>query len=705
MNRSQPHSSIKLFLLGLMAVLHFQAGAEEFNHLNLTDAMESEVLRDNSDLEGESDLYRQINQYLIENRLKIEERYLSNLRNPSIWGGMNHIGLRFSKGFGDFSIELKRDVAPDLFSDDKWLVTDTFEVVVDATKLLSRLKNEEAIEISEQNLALFAGVSFRRKYTYMHFSDSYEMALGFNLDKLFSGHNSFKKGAYLDLGPDEFIKREDSFSLQAGGLGTIPLTSGIGAHFGALIKYQNLATATVQGVTLEDESYDGEKLRISAEKTKEFSVGAVTGVVADFFNILRLSLLKFEINYSLSESHKGYYSLSQQAIDEYKGNDHFHSNIQSLLSHKSYDKDLLKEFLVTEEERKTENLKTKYSLLLYGGHKQAETEQIDLTSQNQSKRFFRHNFSKSIYRDNIFSHLFSGVFKALLNLPMVVNQDEYRDDFLRVEYESEKDLVKSKEDLRVTEGEEKLSMNFKTSYFSYRLKKKPKEKLIKLLDHFSGVDPEIVARIERGELSHSVNFESIFSIGKDGLEHMHNLSYQDVYAIIDKSCDAQRKKGLFDFLKGLLKICERKLMRSYDRYNLERITKDYTNEAYELCSGDYQTYRKSKFWVSPRRKRLFFQSCMQQRLRKSEKEVQGELPIWRLATLMKDFQDQVPSKLHYYELFGYANMHVHGELSGENEHGQSFFHNFREGMFKGLGVVSNEKSRLGLRSPASANQL
>ena len=86
------------------------------------------------DISEESPLYQEITNYLDLHSDEIARRELDLVdqgRNLSIVGGMNHVGINFTKGFGTFSIELKREVAPDLFHDERWLVTDTFNIYID----------------------------------------------------------------------------------------------------------------------------------------------------------------------------------------------------------------------------------------------------------------------------------------------------------------------------------------------------------------------------------------------------------------------------------------------------------------------------------------------------------------------------------------------------------------------------------------------
>ena len=657
------------------------------------------------DLTEESPLYREILGYLNANHQQIAQRQLREIDNGlKAWGGLNHVGLSFSKGFGDFSIELKRQVAPDLFDDERWLVTDTFDIYIDASHVLSNLKDQEVIDISEKNLALFAGITFKRSYTHVHFADTYEKALGFNLDKLFFSFKNYQNANILNLAPSEFIKKEDSFSLQAGGLGSIPITSGLAAHVGALLTYQKLGITTVLGVSEEDASYQGERLRISSEKSKEVSAGVTAGLVADFLGLLQISLLKFDFSYGLKDSYKLYLSFSQNDLLFLKENPDVFSALTKTLKHQLGRKEVLLPYLVSEEQRRLETSKLKYSVLIYGGFKNIRTEHIDISKGGNIYTFFRHNYERSRYKENVFSRLFHVLMKAGTKLSSFINRDRFETDNVRVEYESSHNLIETKGDLVFNQEKSNLSLNFMRDFYAYKLRKKEKKRVLDLLDHFSGADPRLADQIEKGLVSRSVSFNTMFSMGGEALENFHNLSKSKVYKVFEESCEASRS-GLKSFFGRFLKTCERSLKKSYDLYQKERLYSNYTSALYISCERDLLSYKSKRRRTSARRKRMFLESCLQKKAQKSVQKLVEEIPLWQLSFLMRNIHKRVPSKVHFYQLFGFKNVFVHGEFTGKNSQELSVNHHFREGLFKGLGTVSNSMKSLGLRAPANVNSL
>ncbi|MCR9204157.1 MAG: hypothetical protein NXH75_06245, partial [Halobacteriovoraceae bacterium] len=600
---------MRFFLLSLLTLSQafFSYEAKAFDHFKLNENELENSRFKNFDLLEDTPLYREILGYLNVHRNRIAQGQLDQIdagRDLRIWGGMNHVGINFNKGFGDFSIELKRETAPDLFDDTRWLVTDTFNIFIDASKVLSNLKNEEIIDISDKNLAAFAGITFKRSYKHIHFADSYEESLGFNLDKLFFAFKNFRGIQSLAIGEGEIIQKEDSFSLQAGGIGTIPLTSGLAAHAGALVKYQKMSNLLIQGLLPDERSYESERVRISSQKSKEFRVGVSAGLVADLLGVLQLTLLRFDFEYSLFDSHTFYLSLSDSDLDEISSTEKLVQGFQNLLKQKSISASDFAPYLVSEEVRKKELSRMKYMALIYGGYKDSKTEHIQITKDGKVKTFFRHNFERSQYRENIFSKLFNVVVKSFLKLNTLVNKSVVETDKVRMEYDSEKNLLKSKGDLVFGKSDSKLSVNFMRDYSSYKLSKRERKRLLKLLDHFSGADPILADNIASGVIKKSIEFSTLFSMGHDAMVFFHELPVASVHRVFDEACEAGRS-GLRGFFERLLKTCEKKLKRKYDAYMIEWSVSDYNNGTYESCKNDFKRYKKRKFFVSKRRKRLF----------------------------------------------------------------------------------------------------
>lgn len=654
-------------------------------------------------LGNENPIFREVTQYFNEHSNAIASEQIDEIRESGglqAWGGLNHIGLSFSKGFGNFSVELRRDVAPDLFSDDLWIATDQFDLYISATHLLGNLRDEEIIDITDEQLGLFAGVTFKRSYTYVHYEESYEKALAYNLDKLFFSYLNFRSENYLQIERGELLKKEDSISLAVGAAGNASIGTGLAAHVGALVKYNKLSYVTLQGVSADEVNYQGEWLRIASEKSSTLSAGVSAGVVADFLGVLQVSLLKYDFNYSLKESYSFALSFDDTDRDILANQSSLGREVASVLKQEEADERALAPYIVSHEQRKELAKDSRYQLLLFGGKKKAKTTHYKITKEDHLHSFFSHNFESGSYRQNIFSKLFGIVLKSFLDLKSIISNSEERSRAVTIQYKNKTNLIESKKDLLYQEddSEEKLSLNFIRNYYAYKGSRNNREELVEYLEKYSGVDPLVIDQVESGLLDKSLRFYSKYSMTKDGIDYFNHLNPEEVYKIFDRICDSSRPRGFFGWLSSLFSSCERKLKSQYDLYQIELSSNALDAKMYKRCESDMKSYSRRRGYLSSSRKRKYMNSCLQRLAQKSQSQRDRELPVWRMAKFMDHFLNKAESKVYYFQLFGVANVHVYGQVSGTTHSEQSFIHHFSEGNFKGIDLISNFQKNNGLKT-------
>ena len=142
----------------------------------------------NGDLSKEHPLYKKIMDEFSLQYQEIGQRQAERAlagKDVFVGGGLNKIGIRYGKDFVDFRVNIERQLSPDLFDDERWIVRDMFSFEIKASTLLSKLSEAGTIEIGESQYALFAGLSFKRQFTWVHFANSYNDGLTRNFQKLF----------------------------------------------------------------------------------------------------------------------------------------------------------------------------------------------------------------------------------------------------------------------------------------------------------------------------------------------------------------------------------------------------------------------------------------------------------------------------------------------------------------------------------------
>lgn len=625
-----------------------------------------------------------------------QAREVLNQRQGFYLGGLNNVGYTFRKGFTFFDINVERQIAPDLFDDVRYIVNDKFEINIEASKLFGKLNSQGLIAISEQQLAAFAGITFKRSYRYVHFADNYEDALVMDLHKLFMSFNLLKQHNYLELEEHEILQREDFLSAQVGGVVVAPIQPGIGLVAGGLGKFDSLFKLEIQAVGEKEQAYPGERLRINYEKTKGRSISASLALEAEFLRFLRLTLLSYDFNYRYEESNKTYLSFKDEDIPLIQSNSLVGEELAKLVVGKSFDPKAFAGFTVNHELRQLERQSSRYMVLLYGGLRDHETEHIRLGTGEQLKTFFRHNFEMIKYYENIWSRLINSFFKSFLQINTLVNHDYSDTKKLTIEYKATENLLAMQRSLTPSQesGEdEALSLNFSREFYTAKTSKKSrKKKALELLDHLSGADPLAATLLQQDQLYGPLTLKTHATVKDAGVAYFNSLDYSKVQGIIKSVCSVH-SQTIWDWIRNLFGGCRSKLNKSFDYYHREYAFYPVTGKLYQQCARENRNKRFS------RRKHLLIEKCIQLATFKKSTERQ-EIPLWRLRDFAQTLHKQSENKIDLIDFFGLENVFLHGSFKAQSANGPFLTH-FNEGAFRGLGVVDHYMRQENMRSPAS----
>lgn len=683
-------------IFGLLIVLSPPLKSQEIELTNLSNKSLPMEILDNT-LNGKTDIYSQIAKEFdleYENIGRREAlRVLSN-NALSITGGLNSIGLSYKKPFVSFSVSVDRNLAPDLYDDKRWIVTDTMTIDIDASKVLGNLKDSNAIDISEKNLAAFAGVVFKRKFTWIHFASSYEEGLMRDFQKLFMPFNLMSFENISKLGLNEMLFKEDSISLKAGGLVSAPLYTGITGAAGVLAKFERLSRVEIIG--LEDN-----RIQISSEKSKIASAGASLSIQADFLKILRLTLLSYDFSYDLQSSYKIYLNMSQMQLKENVIESNVKIELAKIFKNKEADLVTVAPFLISEEKKISQTINHKYNFLLLGGQKSSKTQQIEIAKDGKVKTFFRHYYEKMKYTEDAVSRLFSSLIFGLTNSDISATKMASDTKKVTIEYDSTKNLLDSKSDLDIglkKSDEQKLSMSFisdfKTQKTSGRSGKKYKERAKFILERFSGVNPIALTMIDSGDLKAPFHVEGKYQVNIEGIRYFNSQSVGSIFDHFDGLCNEYPKTGIINF-RNLFDHCRRSLEDDYIDY-----FKDLSHNKVSIDDIDKCERKSFKFLFSPGKKRAYVKNCLSD-LNKLSREEWVRVPLWQLKNLSTNIVNNSYSKVHYFNLFGVQNVFFYGTFKANTKEGNAFTTSFHEGSFKGLGAVDHYMRVENLRSPAS----
>jgi hypothetical protein len=699
-------STVFIFISLLVSALSFSLQAQDFNYLSVTDA---EALSKSYSLPGtgntidpfatKNNLYQQI---LDEMNLQYEHigtreaaRVLAG-QQSSVTGGLNSIGLSYKRPFIDFSISADRNLAPDLFDDKRWIVTDKFSIFIDASKVLSNLKDKKVIDISEKNLAAFAGVVFKRTFTWVHYASSYNEGLTTHFEKLFLPFTALTFSNISKMQTNEMIFKEDSLSFQAGGLVSAPLYTGITGMAGVLAKFQKLSR--VEAVSAPSKSKALDEIHLSYEKSKAVGAGFSLGIGADFLKILRMTLLSYDFSYELTESYKIYLNFRQSDLREMIPGDSVAVEIAQLLKNREGDLDVLAPYLISEEKKIAQSIEHKYNFLLMGGARHSKTQQIEVTTEGRNKNFFRHYYEKIKYTEDFLGRIFASVIYAITNSDVSATKMASDSRKVTIEYDSEKNLLENHDDINIEGDSQKLSLSFSAEFMTKKSSgfgaSKYRDRAVFILERYSGVDPLAVNMIKDEHLKAPFLISGRYQVNTEGIRYLNSQSVGKVFDHLDGLCDEYPKNKFFNF-RNLFDNCRRSLQNDFVSYFKDLSHHKVTAEAIDICEK-----KAEQFLFAASKKRAYLKNCLSE-LTFKNREDWVVVPLWSLKNFTNNIVNNCNSKVHYYNLFGLQNVFFYGNFNAMTADGRDFTTSFHEGDFKGFGVVDHYMRLENLRAPSS----
>ena len=650
---------------------------------------------------GEGSIYRTIRKRFESEKIGYQAiKKFKNEGNTSLQAGVNHVGMVYSSDFADFSLYLKREFAPDLFDDERYIVIDNFDIYVDAQKILKNLKDADLIEMTKHQYDAYAGIGFKRSYRYIYFADSFQDALSFNLNKLFFAFEMLQGNKYLEMKPYEIISKEDSLTAGVGARASVPLGGSAGLEFGKIVEFNRLSRLEVQAVGPEDRSFKNERLRISFEKEKGKSAMGYSALEIDFLNILQWTLFEHEFGYHYLDSYRINLGFKKEDVPKLKDeNSPLGNAVRNVMLSGVGDLKTLKPYLVSEEHRKDERYTSRYSLLLRGKSKECKTSEIKITKDNKIKRFFRHTSENVKYKVNFVSKLFSNILKTFLRLDSFVlkKTDEFYSRNVCIEYESNENLMDGNEELFLDGESDKLSLKFEETYYVHNPKSEVGERCAKALKSCPGVNSDIIDDLEKGKYKSDMKININYILNKDAINYFNSRSLAEIYDAIHILCTKVKKRNKSNEIvkyDRTSKKCESALHESYDQYYKELISHKYSLETYKQCAGYARKHAKSEHgWA------VLVEVCMHRSSLKEMNPLECSMPLWLFRNFAEKISKYTNKKEDMYAFFGFENIFFYGYLQGQTLEGYRKTC-FKDGTFSGTGLIDNYMRREKLR-PAS----
>ncbi|AYF44808.1 hypothetical protein BALOs_1808 [Halobacteriovorax sp. BALOs_7] len=667
-----------------------QTGQESVQFSNFSvDKYKLESEFSDTDLADISPIYKTIYDNYEANYQSIGDR-LSNESN-GFFGGVNLVGWRHAGNFHGFKVMFNRSAAPSLFDEDQYLVNDEMVIEISARNFLSALQEKGIIDIAPGVLKSYSNLSLKRTIRYNHFAANATDALQTNFDRLFFMYRYLNPENFDKLSDYDFIKKEDALTFAAGAAATASY-QGIGVAAGALASYERKSSVEIQRLGPADNAKENELIRLTAEDSKLISAGANITLMADFLNIVKLTLFRYDFSYSFEKSYKAYMSIYVQDLHDREKL----SELKNVTRFGKFNYSKLADNITSYENRKKELKKSKYLAFIIGGVKDSQTESTEVVKDGKVYKFFSHRYERLSYTQNFFTKLLNIVLGQLVGYDQLISNDRVDSKVVDINYESNEELIKSRRDFDIfssnvytmtLDQQSKVNKDYKWS------KNKTEKKMRGLIRDRTQSYGNFASVFENYTVKAPAEFSSTMTIDNSNMANFLNRNSSEVYDIFKEACGG-KSKNFFRRLRSFFSACRHKLYRSYGTFLKEWSVGKYTSEIKRKCERKYRW----KYFFRPSKRRRMVAACMEIGSKQLYAKYKHELPLWRFKDIAYNINNHVEKDYLIRRLFGsYSNKgsfsaNLNGSIPYKNYYSEG---ENKENIFTQFQIEQN------LRSPAS----
>lgn len=617
---------------------------QEIAELNITNTRMQKSGRSTGPWEGQDSLlYSQIQGWLGTQYQGIgtqEANQVNAYNNAFNLGTQNFSGFSWQKPFGGFNLYVDRQLSPELGTD-RWVIMDTFTIMIEATTFLGKLNEGGVVSMSDSEIAAFAGIKLKRIYTTYKYAESFMQGLITDYTSLFLPFLAHSPRRVLGMKQGELMKREDQWSMGAGGLIDSPPFYGLSFHAGALAELSYQSVITMRAIDKSEEVKPGEFLRISHHSAQRKSAGVTAGLQLDFFKILQLTLLSYDLSYAAETSKEFNLSFAEKDREALTNNPEVSKEFARLLRRNSPEIRYLEPYVAFLKEGEESESTSRVMLLLWGNLKKAALEKTRVIKDNTVKEFFTHHSESIRMVQNFWSRLFSSFIFRIFQFNSYIQNEAAFIRKLKMEYESTLPQSPDPEKMWV-ESTEQFSMNLALSYEAARTDrwsdKSYKKDMVKFLERYTNLPANYRTMLRNEELVGPTQAVLNVKVMGDGLAYFNELTHKEVELVFSDICDED-------------KDCMKELMTPYLQYK--------------------------KIWTDLQR-----------------------LELYQLKKLMSVLSKRLKSLGPLHGLFG-DYVFIHGTFRATSRQGFPFSTTFSSGQFRGLGVIDTYRRLNGTRTPAT----
>jgi hypothetical protein len=564
-------------------------------------------------------------------------------------GSTNFSGFDWQKPMGSYGISVNRKITPDYKNANRWIVLDSFEISINAQTFLEKIMDAGLASLEGIGLDAFAGLTFKRRYTFYHFANSYIDGLKSDYSRLFLPFLQFSRKKLLNMPAYHFLKKEDYLSVNAGASVETPPVYGFDLKGGVMVELSRAASVSAQSLGPQDDPTPGEILRVAIDKQFKLKTGISVDLQLDFFKLLKLTLLSYELEYSIAKQDTINLSFSEEDKKKLLGQSETAKELDRLLRLFNLKVRHLEPNIISSEQSKKNDLNSHYSAFIFGKLKNSKTESVKIIKDGKVKELYRHTSENVAVEKSIWSRLWATIVYKIFEIESKVKNVAYKAKKFVMEYDSDRrqnTTVYDEEKFSI-ELSQKVEVN-KTKGWS---RKRFRRLMAKSLLGLSNINREVADKVMNQELVGPMVLNHNIQIQKDAMRSLHSKDENLVFENLAKTCRSRRvskwknAKKRSRFLRRIQvgkELCVKKLGKSY---------LSYMNEV--------RNY--------------------------------GQMNLDKLKKFLTYYLKKSKTYENLVDLFGHDRLFVHGRFAAYTNSGESFVTYFHQGVFSGLGLIESHK--------------
>lgn len=526
---------------------------------------------------------------------------------------------------GQIQVGAVRRLEP-MLNQEGWIVLDRLVLGVGAKQYLSKLRDAGQVEISDEQLNAFAGIFYKREYSYQYFARTYEEGLKKNFDRLLLSFKSFDGNKFLDIENNELIQKEEFLSLKIGANARTPSIYGLQLMAGATVAFNKLSNISYHRLEQTRSAID--ELRVSHKKMRVLGSRVEVALQLDFLNLLKISLLGGEYQNSHSRTKITHFTFNHQDLVTLPAHHPLMVNFDDFNNGK--DPKHLEEFKPFEDGTQDSRVASENMalyLLMWGKLWGSSTEELILRSDQWERFFYRFQQERVAFDRSLLDTVFNS-----RNFSKYKTRDV---ENLVFEFEApskQPDMSQLPSDIR-------FSVRLSKEFSAKKDRSSDKRKLIDLMKSFTELEGGIITGIDNGKIKAPYSLDLNAQVAEGGIISMFNHSQYELNNIYAYICSGGVPQNMNQLTKQV-----KRCMSKFD-----------------------QTYRA-----------LYVQYHYHQ-----------NFALTQFKAFMEHLGQNAQNFSGLKLLFGEDNVQLYGRFNGKTESEAGFNTFFKEGEFQGHGIIKD----------------